>query len=440
MKYIILLTGLMFLAIAGTAQEILSLSDAVKKTIEKNPSIQIQKFEMTRASNNLFKANVGAAPVVRAVAGGSYLSNYADVQLRTFQAEPEFINVDEFGVETVNGELGIQADYVVYDGGRRDTRFKLLQGLSMVERARQEVLINQTILAVSDLYTEIAKLQKQAAFIQQSIENGKARLSKMRDRKQFGQANSLDILRLQTALNQDEATFDDIKLVKANLIRDLNFLMGDELDARFSVEYDSDIPEIPELSVIQQAIEAENPQLQLSRVGIQVSESELQLAELDMRPTLGAFARVGYNYQRNDVQQLAEIQTAGVALGFNASYTLFDGGVRKNRTANSRIGLEKAYAEQQLTRTKLFNQALKEQSTYVLLRNQIEREQQNKVTFDEAFTKTQDLFLSGKVDNLALRDAELARQNVQLRIDELQADLTKSYWRLMLLMGNAVVD
>ncbi|NRA51906.1 MAG: TolC family protein, partial [Phaeodactylibacter sp.] len=360
MRYILILIGAILVA-PGYGQSLLTLSDAINNTIVQNPSIQIQQLEVTRTTNNVFKANVGGAPLIRAVAGGSYISNYADVRLRTFQAEPAFINISESGVETINTDLGIQAEYVLLDGGRRNSRLQVLKELSNVESARQEVLINQTVLAVSALYFEIAKLQNQASFILESIRNGEARLAKTKDRKQFGQANNLDILRLQTAINQDESMLNDILLVKGNLIRDLNFLMGSPLENEFIVQTESETTDLPELSTIYKSIEANNPELRLSRMGVQVSQSELQLSETDNRPVIAAFGQAGYNYQSNDVQQLARIHAAGVSVGINATYTLFDGGIRKNQTANSRIEVEKALANQQLLTTNLFNQALKEQ-------------------------------------------------------------------------------
>ena len=434
MRYILILIGAILVA-PGYGQSLLTLSDAINNTIVQNPSIQIQQLEVTRTANNVFKANAGGAPLIRAVAGGSYISNYADVRLRTFQAEPAFINISESGVETINTNLGIQAEYVLLDGGRRNSRLQVLKELSNVESARQEVLINQTVLAVSALYFEIAKLQNQASFILESIRNGEARLAKTKDRKQFGQANNLDILRLQTAINQDESMLNDILLVKGNLIRDLNFLMGSPLENEFIVQTESETTDLPELSTIYKSIEANNPELRLSRMGVQVSQSELQLSETDNRPVIAAFGQAGYNYQSNDVQQLARIHAAGVSVGINATYTLFDGGIRKNQTANSRIEVEKALANQQLLTTNLFNQALKEQSTYLLLQSQLQREEANRNTFEMAYSKAQDLFMAGKASNLDLRDAELALQQAQLRIDDLNADLQKTYWRIILLMG-----
>jgi len=422
----------------GWSQTTLTLNQVITDAVEQNPSIKIQRMETVMAQNNVFKANAGALPTVNAVASSSYLNNFADVKLRTFQPDPEFINVDEFGVETVNANIGVQADYVVYDGGRSNYRLSLLEGLSDLEQAKQEVVINETVLAVAELYLEMLKLQNQATFLEENISTSKARIVKMEDRKQFGKATSLDILQLQTALNQDEAVLDDVLLAKANLMKDLNFLMGADLENDFRVASVEESIGVPSMEDIYNEILANNPQLQLSKVGIALAGTELQLSELDSKPTVAAFANLGYNYQKNDVQQLAQIHTAGLTLGINARYNIFDGGVRKNRIANAKIGVEVAAADRQLLEEKLYNQALKERSSLLLLQSQLEREQQNLQTFEEAYTKTQEFFLVGKADNLALRDAQLARLNVLLRIDQLKVDIFKANLRLESLMGKLV--
>ncbi|MEM9848378.1 MAG: TolC family protein [Bacteroidota bacterium] len=424
-----------FLALQSFGQSQISLAEAIAKAIAQNPSIKIQKMESQMAENKVFKANAGKLPTIDAVGSATYANNFADVKLRTFQPDPEFIEIDEFGVETWNANLGVQANYVVFDGGRSDYRLQLLQGLSDVEQAKQQVLVNETTLGVSRLYLEILKLQNQAAFLSENIENSKARIQKMEDRKQFGQTNQLSILQLQTALNQDEAALDDVLLVKANLVRDLNFLMGATLEEDFEVLAIDRQVALPNLETVQAAILSNNPQLKLSKLGIAIAGTELQLNQLDRQPSVAAFATVGYNYQNNDVQQLAEIQTAGVMLGFNARYNLFDGGIRKNRIQNAQIGVEIANSRRQLLEEDLRNRALKEHSSIVLLQSQLAREQQNLKTFEEAYTKTQDLFEAGKTNNLALRDAQLARLNVLLRIDQLKVDVLMADMRLQQLMG-----
>ncbi|MEM9886576.1 MAG: TolC family protein [Bacteroidota bacterium] len=425
-----------FIALQGWCQNTLSLEEAINQAIEQNPSIKIQRMETQVAQNQVFKGNAGKLPSLDAIGNATYNNNYADVKLRTFQRDPEFINVDEFGVENWLATIGVQANYVIYDGGRSDYRLQLLQGLSDVEQAKQQVLISETTLAVTQLYLEILKLQNQAAFLAENIENSKLRIQKMEDRKQFGQANQLSILQLQTALNQDEAALDNVRLVRSNLVKDLNFLIGVSLEQDFEVQELRSEMNLSDIESIYAAISSNNPALKLSKLGIALAGTELQLNQLERQPSVAAFAGVGYNYQRNDVQQLAEIQTAGIMLGVNARYNLFDGGVRKNKIQSAQMGVEIANGKRQLLEEDLRKRALKEYNSIELLQAQLAREKQNLQTSEAAYQKTEDLFATGKTNNLALRDAQLARLNVLLRIEQLEVDTFMAFMQLQQLMGS----
>ncbi|NRB53927.1 MAG: TolC family protein [Saprospiraceae bacterium] len=199
-RYILALCTTLVCTVVAWGQAVLSLEQAIEKAIQQNPSILIQQKESVIADNNVFRANAGGYTVLSAIGGATYLNNFADVKLRTFQPDPAFIRVDEFGVESLTANLGLQVDHLLYDGGRVAQQLNLLKGLSEVERAKQEVLVNQTILGVADLYLEILKLQDQATLLEESINNSVARIEKMKDRKQFGKANQLDILKLRTGL------------------------------------------------------------------------------------------------------------------------------------------------------------------------------------------------------------------------------------------------
>ncbi len=175
-------------------------------------------------------------------------------------------------------------------------------------------------------------------------------------------------------------------------------------------------------------------------MGIALASSSLQLNKLDNRREVTAFANLGYNYQRNDVQQLAQLHTAGLSMGVTVRYRILDGGVRKNRIANATVELEINQSQKQLQEVDLKNQALQAHNTITQLQTQLTRERENLEVFEEAYSKTQDQFYAGKVNNLALRDAQLAKLDVQTRLSQLELDIVKSQLQLKALMGSLMGD
>lgn len=429
----------MLITITVSSQSnILSLEEAIDKAILQNEAIKIQRLETQMAANNVFKANAGKTPFINVIGSATYDNNFSGVKLRTFQAEPEFIEIDESGVESLTLNLGVRADYTLLDGGQGNIRYQLLTQESTLTLAQQELIISQTALGVSELYLEILRLQNQAGFLKENITNGEARIQKTQDRKAYGKASGLDILRLQTAVNEDQAALDQVEMVQLNLMKDLNFLMGEPLDNSFELVQVEPTIEIANLESIRADVLSNNPQLLLSKQSQLLSESQLSLAQTQRKPTLGTFAQLGYFYQRNDVQQLARIQNAGISLGLSVSYNLFDGGIINNQIQNARIDLDLSKMRTEQLVNQIMTQAAQSLNTLSLLESQLEREQRNLQTFEEAYERTQSLFLSGKASNLDIRDAELARLNVLLRIDQLKIDRAKASIQLNQLRGKLV--
>ncbi|MEM8906758.1 MAG: TolC family protein, partial [Bacteroidota bacterium] len=119
-------------------EKTLLLEDAIDLAIQQNPQIKVQRVFTEIAANNLFKANAGLLPTISAVSDLSYSNNFSSFNIRTFQPEPPAIDIDESGVENVNISVGVQANYVLYDGGSAKFRYQLLQGQSALSLAQQE--------------------------------------------------------------------------------------------------------------------------------------------------------------------------------------------------------------------------------------------------------------------------------------------------------------
>ena len=177
----------------------LALDEAVGLAIQQNYGIQLQRLATETAASEVYPEAAGKGFRVSAVGSAEYANNFSEVVIRTFAPPPapEEVTISEAGVQNVVAQAGIRLDYVLYDGGRADARYALLEGQLALAKAEQRVVIGETALGVAQLYLELAKLQNQAAFLRETIEVGTARIAKLEDRRQFGKANGLDILQAQ---------------------------------------------------------------------------------------------------------------------------------------------------------------------------------------------------------------------------------------------------
>ncbi len=413
----------------------LTLEQAFDFALENNLEIKAQSKSVEIAENNVYPGRAGLLPTVSLIGDATYANNSSDVTIRTFQENPPQVNFDENGVETQTISAVVQADYVFFAGFSGKYRYKLLQDEQSLARYQQEALINNTVLAVAEIFLEVAKLQRREELLVENLAISQQRLDKVRDQFQFGKATGLLVLRAESDVNQDYNALDNIRLVKNNLIKDLNFLMGLAPESTYEVAIDYNLPALQSSEEIRQTMLSQNPELKLSQKGVELANHQLSVSQASRYPSVSGFANYGYFRQENDVQQLAEIQNLGFTLGISLRYNLFNGNQAKRDIENAKINTETSRIRQTQLEDKLYNQAIKELSNLQLLQAQLAREEQNLKTFQENFSRTEERYFTGKATSLEVRDAQIALLNAQITINDLEVDILQTSLRLEKLKG-----
>ena len=433
---------LLFVALHAKAQNttfrplpVLTLEEAIVLALQNNQALKIEQKRVDISEKQKTRGNAGLLPSINLIGDASYTNNQTDITIRTFQPNPPIVGFDESGVSSTTVQAVIQADYTVFSGFSGKYRYKLLQNQDKISRFQQTALINETILSVSVLFLEIAKLQRREELLKETLAITRDRISRIKDKKSFGKATGLDILNAQTDLSRDRTTLDNVLLAKNNLKRDLNFLIGYAPERKYWVTAAYRAMTISHLDEIKNTISTHNPLLLLAREGIQASENQIGLARSRTLPRLGIFANYGYFYQENDIQQLAEITNVGYTIGGRFTLNLFDG--KRNRTAVQTAMLEKetSQLEEEQLENRLLTDAVTQVNKITILEDQLQREEENLKTFEEAFTRTEERFKNGKATNLDIRDAQTALLNARINISELEADLMVAHMSLRNLMG-----
>ncbi|MEM7108803.1 MAG: TolC family protein [Bacteroidota bacterium] len=426
--------GLLFM---GTvyAQEILTLDKAILMALENNQGLKIQQTAVDIAANNVYAGNAGLIPTISLIGNASYQNSDTDALIRTFQENPPTVALNDGGAATTTYSAVIQADYTLLGGFSGKYRYQLLRNQKDIAFYQQQVVINQTVISISDLFLEIAKLQSQEELLQKNVKIGEERLRKVEDQFQFGNVTGLAVLNAKTDLNQDRSFLDNVLVAKNNLKRDLNFLIGLEAETKYRVTVNYQPPAVSDLDVLKNDILTGNPSIQLSNKGIEAAESQYNISSARRLPTINAFANYGYYNQENDLQQLAEIETLGYTVGIGFRYNVFAGGRTNRAIQNAKLNRQVSEFRQRQTKDLVMANAIKERNNLVLLQDQLKREEENIETFRESYVRTEERFYNGKVASLDLRDAQNALLNAEITINNLKADIMKSFLRLEALKG-----
>lgn len=438
-NFIFILLGLCWLS-ESQAQDLetLTLEKAIALALENNQELKIQQRQVDIAENNVFPGNAGLVPAISLLGDASYQNNDTDAVIRTFQESDPTVSVSDGAAASTTYSAMIHADYVLLGGFSGRYQYQLLKDQKDLAYFQQQAAINETVVSVSSLFLEIAKLQSQEELLEKNVRIGEERLQKVDDQFQFGKVTGLTVLRSKTDLNQDRTSLDNVLVTKNNLKRDLTFLIGleAESDYRVSATYRPS----PKASVanLKGDVEANNPLIQLSDKGVEVAQKQYQISTAGRMPTISAFANYGYFNQENDLQLLAETETFGYTVGVGLRYNLFNGG-RTNRSIQSaKLHREISQFQKDQTRDRVLADAVKEYHNLILLQDQLVREEENINTFRESYTRTEERFYNGKVTSLDLRDAQNALLNAEITLNNLKADIMKSSIRLEALKGNLI--
>lgn len=417
------------------AQETLTLEEAIDLALNNNREVTIQRKQTDISRNNVYKGNAGLLPTISLIGNGSYSSGNTEVTLRTFTENPAQITIDEDNVVTEQASAVVQADYVLFSGFSGRYRYRLLERGATIRQYQQEIVVNNIILSVSELFLEAAKLQRREELLLGTIAISEERLAKVNDQFAFGKATGLDILRAETDLNQDQSALDDVRLAKDNLLKDLNFLIGQPAEAnyRISVVYQS--PKLVSVDSLTQQVLQSNPERKLQAESVMAAQDQRKLTQANQYPQLSAFANYGYQWQRNDVQQLAELQNIGYTAGVSVRYNLYRGGQTRRNLQNDRLTIEAEQVRLQQVRERLVNQAIKEYSTQEYLKAQLAREEKNLGTFTESFRRMQERYYNGKATSLDIRDTQTTLLNANITVSDIQAEIIQSFMRLEELRG-----
>ncbi|MEM6261133.1 MAG: TolC family protein [Bacteroidota bacterium] len=425
--YIVLLLWLMGASSLASAQsvDILELEEAIVLAIENNREIQILEKQKRIAENNVFPGNAGLLPTVQLIGQADYQVNDASVRIRTFQEEPlpASVTVEDNAAATTTYQAALQAEYVLLGGFTGKYQFRMLKSQRDLAYHQQEVVINQTVLAVSELFLGLAQLQRQEELLLESIDLGEKRIQRMKDRFDFGQTSELAVLQVQTEVNTDRSTLNSLRINMDELRKDLNYLMGIAPEKTYRAQAQYVLPTPAPLADLSGKLRANNPELKLAKAGIAVSQHQLDMSRSYQLPNLRAFANYGYFNQENDLQQLARLETFGPQVGVALRYNIFNGGKTRRSMQNAAIGMEVSSLRYQQKEEELISSLNKAQQKLSLLQQQLILEEKNLETFEENFQRTEDRFLQGNATSLEVREAQTAKLRAEVLINNRKTEI-----------------
>lgn len=419
-----------------SAQESLSLEQAVGKGLENNYAIRIAALDEHIAQNNNTWGAAGRWPQLSFSLPGTY---------------SRFNNPGSFlaGRENIVGNLSL--DWVVFDGygiQANKERFALLEEQSAGNAA---IVIENNIQAIVLGYNQVLVQSAQLDVLQEVLDNSKERLTYERYRKDLGTGSTFELLQFENAVLTDSTNLITQSLNARNARRNLNLVMGVPVDQSYtladSLQVDFQVYDIQDL---EKRMLENNHNIRNQYTQLAIRQQESRIAKSVLYPSLSIGGNTTYSFgnvilRNRDPDTIDEMPTItnqvsafDYSAGFTIAFTLFNGGNARRQIQNAHISEEVSVLQIDELTQALRNELFARFDDYRARRQILAIQAANLQVAIQNLEMAAERFENGLINSFDYRSIQLQYLNIQVGQFNALQNLKETETELIRLMGGLV--
>lgn len=424
---------LIFVFIIGaaslSAQNILTMQEAVKMGLENNYNIRIAQNENSIYAANNTIGNAGMLPEVSLNFGQAY--NFNNTKQEFFSGETREGN----HVKTVNTNANLQANWTLFDGLKMFVTREKLQEYENLGMTNLKLMMENTAAQIMETYLLIEYQKKKINTVEEAIVISKERLDLAKLRKQVGTASDIDILQAEVDMNADSSTIINQMLVLRNLKVQLNNLIVREPNTDFDTEAVLDFPPINMDELMTQAV-GRSKLLELANKNIVLANLTIDQWNANKYPIIELNTGYTFTKMNAEIGLLKFNQNAGFSVGLSGRWNLFNGFNNKREIQVAKLNLEnqKLIKEQVWSDLKTNLQAY--YNIYTNANSMVEQEQKNIAIAKRNLDITREKMRIGTVISIELRQAQMNLIDTEFRKITAEHDSSIAMLDLLRLSGS----
>jgi outer membrane protein TolC len=421
---------MLIFATSISAQELLTVREAIAVALDNNYGIKIAFNNNRIAENNASILNSGYLPTLSSNAGATY--NLDNTEAQFSDGRVTSLNA----AESTRYNASLNLDYVLFDGLGRYYDYKSLKEQYQLSELEARETIENTIYQLFTVYYNVAQISENVTALNQTLAISKDRIIRAQYQFDYGQITKLGVLNAQVDINNDSINLINSKQQLKNTKRDLNVVLGNVYESQFTVDtlitFYLDIDK----KVLFDNMMANNVSILQIEKNIAINEFTVKANKSGYLPTVGLTGSYGWNENNNNAASFVAVSTnTGLSGGINLRWNLFDGGGTITRVRNAKINLENQELQKESIRISIqrdFNNAWDEyQNKLTILRVQDD----NILTSKNNFERTQEKFKLGQVTSIEFRQAQLNLLNAELSRNQAKYQAKLAELNLLLLSG-----
>ncbi|MFH6991261.1 TolC family protein [Flavobacterium sp. FlaQc-48] len=414
----------------GTAQEVLTIEDAMKIALENNFEIKIAKNNSKISETNVTVGNAGMLPVATAsITDNNNVTNSS-------QTRQDGTSTSLNNAKNNSLNYGVSLGWTVFDGMRMFARLDQLKELQKLGDSELKRIVLTKIGQVNSAYYDLVQQQQQLAALDTTIVISKQRLTLAQNRFSIGKASKLEVLNAQVDLNSDQVALLRQKESYANAKILLNQYLARDPKINFTVTNTVSVDNKLVLIDLMDLAQKQNPALESQIINKRIAELQLKQVKANRYPVVNLTSGYNFSESQSSLGFTSSASSKGFNYGFNASLNIFDGlnqhrneKVAKLEIENSQIAIEQ---QNMILNTQLSTAF----QTYLTNLELIGLEEDNVTIAKQNLDITLDKFRIGTITTLDFRTAQLNYVNAKVRYSNAQYEAKLSEIALKELAGN----
>lgn len=434
-KYLSILLFIFTLSVKG--QELLEKQNAVDIALENNFDIKVSNNDLEAAKNSSSVYNSGYLPSVFASGGAGYQNNQNEIEFQDGSTQDDIKTTSN----SYNASVGV--DYLIFDGLGRKYNYKRLQEMYNISEIRVRQVIENTLLSLLFSYYEVARLTENKYNLEQSLGISKSQLLREKYGYQYGQKTQLDMLNSEVNVNIDSISLLTIKRELANSKRDLNVILGREVNTDFEVDTMVTYALNLTYETMLTSAKANNALLLEAEKNVSLSDYDLKINKSSWIPNVGLNGAYNWNNLNTDSNinnpfSLASSNSRGFNGGLNVSWNIFDGGLTKTRVQNAKIAMDNSFIQKQQIEKDLERNVANAWETYQNALFVLSAEKKNVETNRRNFARSEEQFKLGQIISVEFRLAQVNLLNAVNSYNQAKYTAKLAELRLLQLAGNLI--
>lgn len=423
-----------FILIASliSAQETLTLQQAIGLALQNNYAIIISKNETEISKNNISKGNAGMLPELNLNAGGSFSGN---------DTKQEFVtgnNVDKKNAQSNNINSGIELNWLIFDGMKMFISYDKLKELNRMNEFATKMQIENTIAEVINTYYDVVRQKQLLKFNESLIAIYDERLRVAKTRWEVGKAAKTDLLQAQLDLNLQKSSRIKQMATLSELKTKLNQTLSRQADIDFNVTDLIEVDKNIKLEELRNTALKLNTSLLFYQSNISVNEFSLREYQSERYPDVSFNANYNFSRTNNQAGFLLYNQNLGWNVGLSASWNLFNGYNTSRNIKNAKISLKNAQLQLDNIKTEIQSGLYKSFRNYQAALEALALEEENANLAKENMEIVFESFKLGKANTLEFKEAQRSYEDALNNLLQTRYDAKLAETELLKLKGELV--